>query len=114
VIGLAAVQAVRGVVGTLVGGSPDELDRLIEGGRLTASDIYRSIEEHGGAVVVPPEEAFSSLDAVEVDGSGGLEYAVDLPIYTAEEGRTDLVLDLRVWSDGDGLWDVEVHDLHVA
>lgn len=54
-----------------------------------------------------------SLDAIEVEGASQRTLDVRIPMWTVEEGRSDLQLVLTLKEVADGLWDAEVDDLLV-
>jgi hypothetical protein len=58
-----------------------------------------------------PSEGADEFVVYPSDGSPG-EFAVDVPLWTAEEGRTDLTLSLTVVDDGDSA-EVSIYDVHV-
>ena len=60
--------------------------------RLTARDLKRVVRAYGATPVVPSEEAWEHMHAVRVTAAQDPTYAVDMPLWTAEEGRSDLEL----------------------
>ncbi|WP_193367728.1 DUF7668 domain-containing protein [Pelagibius marinus] len=86
-----------------------ELDGRI--GRLTAAELSRALSEYGGKLVPLPDDAFDSADCYPIEGEAS-KWAVDLPLWTREEGRSDLTLALSIKEDN-GKVLVEIDDLHV-
>ncbi len=63
---------------------------------------------------MPSEASLQKLDVVEVKGAVPRRWGVRVDLWTAEEGRSDLTLELTlVEGDGGGEPAVEIDDLHV-
>jgi hypothetical protein len=82
---------------------------LLDESRLSADGLASVISEYGRKVVLPVE---MELDAVEVLNGVANQWSVYTPIWTMEEGRSDLTLDLTVEVVGERL-KVTLNDLHV-
>jgi hypothetical protein len=80
--------------------------------RLSASDLRRVIGEYGRTVVSPPPTAYDLLDAVQVKVASRPTWAVSMPLWTREEGRSDLTLELTISLQGNEVR-VELDDLHI-
>ncbi len=78
--------------------------------RLRASDVERTIAEYGRTLVPPPMDADGLMDVVPV-GTGNA-WHVMTPLWTAEEGRSDLSARLTVVCGSDGTH-VELDDVLV-
>jgi hypothetical protein len=81
--------------------------------RVEADELKWAVGSYGRTLVPPPDEAWENLDIVTVTGSSPPTYSVVLPMYTAEEGSSDLSLDLTLREFSPGLFEVEISDLHV-
>ena len=104
---------VRDVVRLLVGGDYDVIEKITEGRRLSAGDMQNAIEIYGRRLAMPPESAFTQLlDAVRVENSKSPQWLVEMPLWTREEGRSDLSLELTI-TRGDDKFDIQVDDIHV-
>ena len=90
-----------------------DVEELTKGIRLPANDIHRAIEEYGCTLVSFPINACSEIDVMEVSGSNPQMWGVDVPIYTKEEGRSDLTLQMTLIESGGKLFNVEIDDMHV-
>ncbi|MEU9025016.1 hypothetical protein [Actinomadura sp. NPDC048394] len=108
------VNAVRVVVGMLVRGEYEELETLTEARRLTAAEIAAAVRRHGRDLISPPDEAFREIGAVAVPREQADERAfhVDFPLWTAQDGLSDLTLGLTVAEVMDGVWTVELDGVH--
>ncbi|MGI5202186.1 DUF7668 domain-containing protein [Spirillospora sp. CA-108201] len=104
------VNAVRVVVGLLVRGDYEELETLTEGRRLSASEMADAVTASGRDLISPPDGAFADLEVTGGEPVSGGErvFGVALPLWTAQEGRSALVLRLTLTEAMDGVWTVEV------
>lgn len=104
-------QAIATLVQALAGTEFDVLEADGRSGRLTAEELRRAVADYGRTIVPLPAEAWDLVDVYPVEGHAG-ECALDVPLWTAEEGRSDLTLSLRARESG-SLVEIEVEDLHV-
>jgi hypothetical protein len=87
------------------------VERRSGGVRLSAESLARAVSEYGRRLVLPPSEAAAPLDVVPHRAGGG--WSVIVPLWTAEEGRSDLSLELTILVRGSSSYRIEVDDLHV-
>ena len=80
--------------------------------RLTADELRAVVREYGRTLVIPPETAYRDLDAVAVRGATPPTWSVRAPLWTKEEGRSDLTLELTVILN-ENRPSFELDDLHV-
>ncbi len=81
------------------------------GGSLSEQEITTAIADYGRTLVPLPKEGLSLVGVYEqADTVGSL--ALDVPLWTAEEGRSDLTLSLRAKKDSGG-YSLQIDDLHV-
>jgi hypothetical protein len=106
------VTVVRIVVDLLVRRQYETLARVDIGARLSADDIRQSVAGYGRTLVRPPDDAWSSLDAVAIFGTTPPAYDVVFDLWTAEEGRSDLSIELRVVPQEGGVHAPEILDIH--
>jgi len=103
-----------------------EIDRLVQdlsqgsydlvvadgrGGRLTARELERAIHEYGRTVVAFPSEGLRLVDTFPRANDPTI-LALDVPLWTLEEGRSDLMLSLTAVVTPDG-YRVTIDDIHV-
>src|SRR5688572_25062299 len=91
----SAMDAMRLLVDDLVAGAYAKVANDGRIGRLTVPELQRAIAEYGRTLVPLPDQAFDLADVYPIDRSPG-EWAIDLPLWTKEEGRSDLTLSLTV------------------
>jgi hypothetical protein len=100
------------VVGLLVAGQYQRLVALTHGERMSAEEIQRSISEYGRNLMTPPDSAYELLDVVRITNPNLEQYSVRMPLWTEQEGRSDLTLELTVKVTGEKL-EVKLEDIHV-
>jgi len=88
-----------------------ELAMLTNNTRLSCDDIERSISEYGHELIPYPNEVM--FDIVEVINSKPKELSVWAPIYTKEEGLSDLSFELTLIEKNDMTYKVELDNIHV-
>jgi hypothetical protein len=104
-------SAVIELVGLLAHQRYDDVAKITRSTRLTASEIEGAVRDYGRHLVFPPEEAFEALDVVPISDSPG-SYSVQMRLFTAEEGESDLSLDLTL-KFGNAATVIELNDIHV-
>jgi hypothetical protein len=80
--------------------------------RLSESDIQTVIDDYGRTLVRPPIDADQYDDVVAIEGHPVSKWSVRTPLWTLEEGRSDLTLELTITRGADSL-SVELDDLGV-
>lgn len=109
-----AVQtAVAAVVNLLVERAYDEVEAMTRSRWVTADDLRRVIGEYGRTLVSLPPAALESLDIVAVVDADPPAYSVVVDLWTSEEGKSDLSLELKLVDRYGGAYEVEITDLHV-
>jgi hypothetical protein len=81
----------------------------IQYGDVSASDLVNALREYGRTFVPLPDNAFESAEVYDI---GGGRTDVYLPLWTKEEGRSDLTLFVSCFS-GSGEPVIKVNDLRV-
>jgi hypothetical protein len=85
---------------------------VTQGKRLDADQLERAVDECGRTLVSPTDAWWSSVQVTAISGSASA-FHVAAPVWTAEEGRSDLTVELRLQESIPGVFDTEVLDLHV-
>jgi hypothetical protein len=112
--GLAPEQAdVVAIIDLLVEQDFETIEFATRSSRQVRPDLKSAISEYGRALVAPDKTWWSTVTvtAVEEDAGGGLHVAA--PTWTAEEGRPDLTLELRLIGESAHHYEIEVQDLDV-
>jgi len=88
------------------------LEALTGGVRLSAAEIERAIRDYGRTVVLPPAEGYELLEAIQVITARQETWAVTTPIWTAEEGISDMSIEMTIVVQA-GQAKIELDDIHV-
>ena len=79
----------------LVSGKYAKLESLTGGVRLSANEIRKAVSDCGRTLVTPPESAFALMEVVRVKNVEISEWSITMPLWTQEEGRSDLSMELQ-------------------
>jgi hypothetical protein len=71
------------------------------------------VEEYGRELQMPPEVVFDNLDVNEIEDAITRASWVLVDLWTVEEGRSDLKLEIRLTDTGGEPYDIEINNLHV-
>jgi hypothetical protein len=97
-------QLARGDYESLVGRSVKS--------RLNSDELRTVIRDYGRKLVSPPGDTYKNLDAVQMKGAAVPTWSVRAPLWTEDEGRSDLTLELTI-AVGAGTPSIKLDDLHV-
>lgn len=73
-----------------------ELEKLTKSARLPATQIKEAVEGYGKTVIAPPSSGYNQIDAVLVKDSHPKTWSLVIPLWTKEEGKSDLSIELTV------------------
>lgn len=104
--------AVVSVVRLLVEGEYEVLAATTHGRRLSATELRTAVETYGRTLVELPRAALEELDVVQIEGLEPPTLNVLVDLWTAEEGRSDLTLELHLIARFDNAYEAEIMDLH--
>jgi len=88
------------------------LEVLTRGLRLSVAAIEQAVAEYGRTIVVPPKDAFDLLEASEILTAAPNTWSVTIPLWTLEEGRSDLTAEVTFAIRG-GASAIELDNIHV-
>ncbi|MFY0527906.1 DUF7668 domain-containing protein [Archangium gephyra] len=80
-------------------------------GRLTEAELRTAVEQYGRTLVPLPADGERLVDIYEQTSQPDA-VTLDVPLWTREEGRSDLTLSVMAIKQGE-TYTVEVDDLHV-
>lgn len=80
--------------------------------RLTSSDLRNAIRDYPFDLTICPANAFDLASIVEIPGTINPQWSIAIPMWTKQEGRSDLTLEVSVTREGPK-YIVELDDLHV-
>src|SRR3954467_1220592 len=105
--------SVSAITDRLAQGDYEGLYKSARASRLPATDMERVVREYGRHLVSLPVEAFHAIDVVAVSGTSPQRWSVVVPLWTKEEGRSDLSLALTIEESSASSYAIEIDDLHV-
>lgn len=105
------LTAIRRLVADLAAGRFDEIERDGRAGRCAGPDLERAVTEYGRTLLPLPDDAHAQIDVVQFDHDP-TGWAVDVELWTVQEGRSDLTLSLNAWKESSG-YRLEITNLHV-
>jgi len=105
-------RCIEQVVSLLVAKRYREIEWLSCGVRLDATAIERAVSTYGRTLVEGTATG-PGPDWVRIRDSSLLMWSVNVPLFTAEEGLSDLTLSLTLRQTDSGRYRVEIDDLHV-
>jgi hypothetical protein len=79
--------------------------------RVKRSDLHRVMSDYPDTFISPPKDAYDDLDILDED-SGNTWFA-DIPLWSEEEGMSDLCLVVTIILDKDAPPRVELDDCRV-
>ena len=107
------ILTIKKIVELLVSKNYQELEKLSGGVRLTSSEIDQAVCDYGAVLVTPPDSDFENVDAIEITGSNPRSWSVRYDLWTEEEGRSDLSLEVTLIENDKEIMGVELDNLHV-
>ena len=78
---------------------------------MTAEQLRQEMEHYGRELQMPSEVEFDNVDVNEIEGAIPRAWWVLVDLWTVEEGRSDLTLEIRLTDTGGELYDIEMHCL---
>ena len=103
---------VKQILSWLAVGDFAKLVELTKGIRMSGDEIKMAIQDYGKTLCVPPEDAFGLMDVVEIRNASIPQFSARMPLWTKEEGRSDLTLELTIKMPNKKA-EVELDDIHV-
>ena len=100
------------IIELLAGTNYKELELLSGGVRLSADELKSVISEYGCRVLHPTLDMLELVDVIAIQSKRYPQWSVSVPLWTHEEGRSDLTLELTVIEKGSKM-EVEIDNLHV-
>jgi|LakMenE01Jun11ns_1017448.scaffolds.fasta_scaffold9176253_1 hypothetical protein len=105
-------HAVRSFVNLLVELNYSDAVSHCSDSRLSGEDLEKVIRDYGRTLIEPPAHAYKDLDSIAVTGVAIATWSVVAPLWTSEEGLSDLSLELTV-RQNENTWIIQLDDLHV-
>jgi len=89
------------------------LEKLSNGISLTAKELKQAVTDYGQTIIILPEQEYEDLDIIEVKDEEPKQWSVNVPVFTEEEGKSDLTLELTFIDTPTDLYKIEIDGLHV-
>jgi hypothetical protein len=111
---MSAIEtAVRVIMDLLVRGDYSLIENVTHHRNLTANQIERAVSEYGRRLVPPPDTWWETVEVTPIDVGERPSFNVVAPVWTEEEGRSDLSLELLLTEFIQGAYDSELLGLYV-
>lgn len=109
----AFIGAIKTIVEFIAAGDFGAAIAAAPGTRLTGQDLAAAVSEYGARIVPVPDHGLRQIEVTKVDGAEVPTWHVAVPMWSQEEGRSDLTLELWIKHIGHGLYAAEILNLHV-
>ncbi len=103
---------VRKIIELLVAKEYEAVANLISQQRLDSTSIRNAITDYGRTLTLPPPSVLDSLDVVQIKGFSPKRWSVWVNLWTVEEGRSDLSVELTLIQSKDDFL-IELDNIHV-
>lgn len=77
-------------------------------GRTSVVDLERVMSEYGGTFISPPDDFFDYAECYDLKDRAG--HLIDIPLWTINEGKSDLVITIELDSKSN---EISISDLRV-
>jgi hypothetical protein len=84
---------------------------IFERSRASKADVYSMIEEYPTTFISPPKDAYDDLNILEYDD--GITWFASIPLWSKEEGRSDMHVMVTIILDNDAPPRVELNNCRV-
>ena len=88
-----------------------QIESLTQGIRLNANEIGDAILEYGRVLTSYPDQI--NLDVIEIENSNPKSWSIVAPVYTVEEGLSDLSIEITLIQSSKDQYKIELDDIHV-
>ena len=108
-----AKETTQAVLGCLIAQDYSGLLQLAPRSRLSVEKIKNAVADYPYRPIFPAVPIETLMDIVEIKGANPKSWSVNLPLWTKEEGRSDLTLQMHLTDSKGESYAVEIDDLHV-
>jgi hypothetical protein len=91
--------------------TPEEIIRRATRSRVSARELAASLSSYGRTLATPPGSDLG-IQAVEIAGASPQSWSIWAPVWTVEEGQSDLWVQVTA-TLGEVEVELELHDLRV-
>tara|TARA_R110001592_G_scaffold254129_2_gene517451 strand:+ start:18985 stop:19308 length:324 start_codon:yes stop_codon:yes gene_type:complete len=104
-------ESIRHLYSLLCSSEYSKVYWLTSGNRLSVEEMGRAISEYGDELIPYPEEI--QLDVIEILNTSPKAWSVTAPVYTQNEGLSDLSIELTATENSKGSYVLSLDDIRV-
>ena len=104
------VSSIQRIIDLIVERNWAELSKDAPNSRVQWADMERELNSYGEDYATLPDDFIEKTHFGRLTSGG---YWIDCPLWTKEEGRSDLEVQLFAKTAGDGAWDLDVTNILV-
>lgn len=106
-------KLVADLVQQLSTGNFEEALRNAPRSRVNAEQLRNAVLEYGRTLIPIPADSYELIDYIAYLGSNPIQWSVVVPLFTKEEGRSDLSLELSLIEQATGGYQIQIDNIHV-
>ena len=106
-------NAIQRIVVLIAERQYEEAVQFCRGSRLNAEDIKGAVVTYGRTIVPLPQTARSLTSSIRISKAVPPRWSVVVPLFTIEEDRSDLSLELTISEPEPGCPTIQLDGLHV-
>ena len=107
------VNTVEMILNLLTESKYSELSELCIGSDIQAKDIERAVSDYPYKLIFPKSKINDLLNIIEVEDSNPREWSVYCDLWTEEEGRSDLNLQITLVESPGEYYQFDIDGIHV-
>lgn len=107
------IHTVGMILNLLAESKYSELSELCIGNDIQAEDIERAVSDYPYKPIYPKSEINDLLNIIEVEDSNPREWSVYCDLWTEEEGRSDLNLQISLIESPGEFYQFQIDGIHV-
>lgn len=106
-------EVVSSIIDALVQGDFEGVIAAAQSSRIGARDMKLAVANYGRTLVRPPLGWLEEIDYVRIQAAEPVAWSVVAPLFTAQEGESDLSLELTLVASSEGRYEARIDDIHV-
>jgi hypothetical protein len=101
------------IVDALAKGEYERVIKMAPTSKVNAAELHAAVKEYGRSVLPLLEHEWNRIEYMEITGSRPQSWFAVVPVFTVEEGLSDLSLELTLTAAESGQYAAEINGLHV-
>lgn len=101
------------LIARLAAGKYEELIHFAPQSRVSAQEIESAVKQYGRHLIPMPSSAHKLIDYVAIHNAVPPKWSIVVPLFTEEEGRSDLTLELSMAEVNPDKYELQIDDIHV-